>query len=284
MKLGVTYNLFDGEELLPFVSKTVRGVADYIVVLYQRQSYFASKASPNIEKFLFEVKESGLIDDYVLFSPNFRAKDKNSSGGPVSQERIKRNLGLKKCVENKCTHFMSLDVDEAFDSVSIKKIINTPRYANADVLFTPFINYWISHKYQIKSPKGYQGYIPAIYKIRPGMRFQGGFKMKAMADPSRRIKCQKQVVLGVNQLAMHHLSFVRRNLRKKLENITSQKRHRKDKNNILKSFNNWQPFKPAKTKLGTEKIVKGNFPMEIPTIRNSNNVELIDWDKWKNIV
>ena len=37
MKLGIAYNLFDGEELLEASVKSVRGCADYICVIYQKK-------------------------------------------------------------------------------------------------------------------------------------------------------------------------------------------------------------------------------------------------------
>ncbi|MFM6972171.1 MAG: hypothetical protein ACKOXJ_00940 [Alphaproteobacteria bacterium] len=49
MKLGITYNLFDGEELLESSVKSVRESAEHINVVYQTTSNWGEKASENIE-------------------------------------------------------------------------------------------------------------------------------------------------------------------------------------------------------------------------------------------
>ena len=38
MKLGIAYNLFDGEELLVDSIKSIRNSVDYIIVIYQQVS------------------------------------------------------------------------------------------------------------------------------------------------------------------------------------------------------------------------------------------------------
>ena len=40
MKVGISYNLFDGEELLEASIKSVRDNVDYISIVYQTESNF----------------------------------------------------------------------------------------------------------------------------------------------------------------------------------------------------------------------------------------------------
>ena len=45
MKLGVSYNLFDGEELLENSIKCIRDSVDHISVVYQSTSNFGEKST-----------------------------------------------------------------------------------------------------------------------------------------------------------------------------------------------------------------------------------------------
>ena len=48
MKLGVSYNLFDGEELLEGSIKQIRSEVDYISVVYQEVSNFGESCDKNL--------------------------------------------------------------------------------------------------------------------------------------------------------------------------------------------------------------------------------------------
>ena len=52
MKLGVTYSLFDGEELLPFSILSIRPHVDYINVVFQEHSWFGDKCTPLVRPML----------------------------------------------------------------------------------------------------------------------------------------------------------------------------------------------------------------------------------------
>ena len=56
MKVGVSYNLFDGEELLEDSIKSIRNNVDYISVVYQTVSNFGNPCSPNLMPVLEELK------------------------------------------------------------------------------------------------------------------------------------------------------------------------------------------------------------------------------------
>ena len=48
MKLGVSYNIFDGEELLENSIKSIRENVDYISVVYQEVSNFGNPCDENL--------------------------------------------------------------------------------------------------------------------------------------------------------------------------------------------------------------------------------------------
>lgn len=48
MKVGISYNLFDGEELLESSIKSIRDNVDYISVVYQTVSNFGNPCSEDL--------------------------------------------------------------------------------------------------------------------------------------------------------------------------------------------------------------------------------------------
>jgi hypothetical protein len=66
-KLGIGYNCFgDSIELLEASIKTIKNVADYVVVVYQDVSNFGNKSPVEQLPILQKLKNLRLIDDYVL--------------------------------------------------------------------------------------------------------------------------------------------------------------------------------------------------------------------------
>ena len=62
MKLGISYNLFDGEELLESSIKSVRNSTDHINVIYQKISNWGEPCSKNLEDLLSDLVKRKLID------------------------------------------------------------------------------------------------------------------------------------------------------------------------------------------------------------------------------
>ena len=62
MKLGVSYNIFDGEELLEGSIKQIRQHVDHISVVYQVVSNFGNPCNPELVPLLERLKSEGLVD------------------------------------------------------------------------------------------------------------------------------------------------------------------------------------------------------------------------------
>lgn len=86
-KFGVSYSIFDGEELLEASIKQIRGCVDYINVVYQLKSWYGDKANENLLPLLNNLKNKGLIDELIEFKPDFSLE-------AWQNETNKRNLGL----------------------------------------------------------------------------------------------------------------------------------------------------------------------------------------------
>lgn len=216
MKLGVSYNLFDGEELLESSVKSIRQQVDYINVVYQKVSNFGEPATPNIELLLQTLKDKGLIDEIYLYTPKFSDAHKN--------EKTKRDIGLKLARKAGCTHFMSMDVDEYYKANELaeakKFILKNKIKASACCI----IEYLKSPTYQMvngytfcMNKDFYTFYVPFIMKIR-GMFGQkhGDGDFPCLVDPTRKLNGNKKFYLfPAHDIAMHHMSSIRRDLARK---------------------------------------------------------------------
>jgi hypothetical protein len=68
MKLGVSYIIFDGVELLESSILQIRNQVDWISVIYQDRSWFGDRAPASIKVELNRLVSKGLIDELIPFT------------------------------------------------------------------------------------------------------------------------------------------------------------------------------------------------------------------------
>ena len=93
MKLGVCYNVFDGEELLESSITCIREYVDFIVVVGQEVSNFGERRD-DLLPHLLKLKNQGLIDYIHKFTP----VEVEGSHSGILNETLKRNIGKDICV------------------------------------------------------------------------------------------------------------------------------------------------------------------------------------------
>lgn len=225
MKLGIAYNLFDGEELLESSLKSVREAADYICVIYQTESYYGNKATVGLEDLLHGLQKKGLIDECFLYERDF-SKQKNKQ----IFEREKRDIGLRLCKKNGMTHFLSMDVDEFYDAKQLNDIKNFIVRKNLDSTACSIYEYLkepccrIIDGYTFQTSGEYSSYVPFITKIRRwGKQRHAGKFFPTYVDPCRSVKCSgKFYLFPVQKVVMHHMATIRKNLDAKYANSNYQ--------------------------------------------------------------
>lgn len=211
MKLGVAYNLYDGEELLRASIRSIRAEVDYVTVVYQDVSNFGERREPLLP-LLRQLKAEGLVDAWVAYEPDLKLE-------PRANERRKRVLGLESSRACGCDYHLDMDVDEfyraeelhrakefiadgGYDGTAcwIENYLGSPQYRilDRDDLFVPFII-----RIPKRSARLYDGAYPVIADHTRTMRRNGTF-----------------LLLPRNLISMHHMSLVRKNLERKLGNST----------------------------------------------------------------
>lgn len=218
MKLGVSYNLYDGEELLEYSIKSIRSAVEYICVVYQDISNSGEMREESVLPMLEDFVKRGLVDQIVLYSPDLSKRREEN-------ELCKRMQGLEACKRAKCTHYLDMDVDEFYRTDELIKAKKWCFDNNIDVSAVSIIEYvkdphWrlVSNYMNPPDNENYTFYAPFICKIR-GLCWDSPFP--CLVDPTRGLlRVGRFYLFEKHTIAMHHMSTVRKDLKRKYRNST----------------------------------------------------------------
>lgn len=214
-KLGVTYSLFLGEELLRASIKSIREQVDYINVVYQKISWTGEKCSENLQEILSQLQEEGLVDNILKFDFNYAGKE---TGKKVSRFIYKKkNLGIKDLIKKKCTHCMIMDVDEFYFTDEFKKAKEFIFKHHITHSVCSIYDYRISPIYRMKDAQVYG--VPFILKLYPWSRIIGKGNLPCRVDEQRvflfiPIVCK---FYYLNMVNMHHMTGIRKDYQLKIK-------------------------------------------------------------------
>jgi hypothetical protein len=250
-KLGIAYNIFDDSiELLEKSILSVRNVADYITVIYQDISNMGNQSEINLKELLTEYKGKGLIDSFYLYKPQLNAPI------PHINEMNKRNMGLYVCQGEGCTHFMSMDSDEFYKEDELKKVLDVMVEGNYDSSACQLQTYWKSGEWVLNPPEEY--YVSLFYKVQPNVEFIMGYNFPVLVDPTRRMKPGNCKIFTRDEIEMHHASYVRNDIAKKLFNSSSISSFGDIIEDLINYFNDWKEgdkaFMPDRNKYELKKV------------------------------
>lgn len=234
MRLGVGYNIFDGIELLEYSVNSIRKSVDFITVVYQDISNFGEHSKIDILPILEKMKSSGLIDDFVKYTPNISLKGHGN-------EIQKRNIGLEKCSSAGCTHFITMDCDELYKREELEYAKS--KIGEYDSSACMMQTYFKTAEFVLDPPEQY--YVPLIYRMIPGRMFEMNTKWPIIADPTRRMKTSSILTFSREEIQMHHFSYVRKDIRTKLNNSSASGNFKNRIDEIALYFETWTPEKQA---------------------------------------
>jgi len=214
MKLGVSYIVFDGIELLEHSIKQIRKHVDHVQVIYQTSSWFGHPLKPEDLIALNSLKMRGVIDELTRFVDFVPLKDAlaNSIAKAKSYEKKKRELGLKSALKKGCTHYLCMDVDEFYQEdqfVAAKSEIEKNDYGLTAVRFINYVNLPTLHR-------GYDpSRVPFICKIGESSFMTSRFFVKC--DPTRGIASPVKTTheFDAEKITMHHMESIRKDLKTK---------------------------------------------------------------------
>ena len=210
MKLGICYMLFDGEEFLEPVTRSIRNQADFVAVTWQQTSYHGNKNETNLKPLIERLKAEGLIDKDIYYEPDLKLS-------PKENELALRNLGLQASREAGCTHHVSADVDEFYVPEQVEHAKNT--FGEHDCSMVQNIIYYKKPTWQI-TPHNEKFISSFIHPVTAN--YEMIFKYPYRIEITRRLNpYEKCRVYEKDEIVMHHMSYVRKDIRKKLQNSTT---------------------------------------------------------------
>lgn len=211
-KWGVSYSVFDNEEMLEYSIKSIRKQVDYVNVVYQLESWYGNPASENLIPTLNALKKKGLIDELIEYKANPTIK-------AVNQERNKRNMGLEHAKKAGVNYFMTMDCDEFYIDRELEKakhfiVKNSITYSYVDIF-----NYFSP---TLRSIYPAVSYVNFFSKITKSSKLVDSNKHSiALVDPTRMLgHLYNSKYYFMNSIAMHHMTMYRKDILKKMTNST----------------------------------------------------------------
>jgi hypothetical protein len=274
MKLGVTYIVFDGIELIEHSIKQIRSHADHVIVIYQNSSWFGVPFSNQDLVTLKRLQGMGLINELVAFTDFVPIRDKTPQGimRAKSYEREKRQLGLNLCLKRGCTHYLCMDVDEFYQSEQFAKAkaeIIEKGYTQTSVRFINYVNIPTVHR-------GYDtNRVPFICKIDSSTKMTPSFFTKC--DPTRGITGSGKAKheFNPNVITMHHMETVRKNLDLKYSSTTRAIFNRGKTDELIKSI---KSVKESNQSINFNKII---YPaLNSVKLTQCENIFKIPYQEW----
>lgn len=233
-KWGVSYCVFDGEELLESSIRSIRDSVDYINIVYSSTSYSYNHINQNIEQVVSSLKEKGLVDEIIEYKPN---KKYNLQKNEIT----KRNIGLKYAKKAGVNYFMTMDTDEFYIKEELDKAQEFIIENNITHSFCPIINYGLTPFQRSKEIAQYS--VPFFFKVTKRNFLKNEKKQRiCISDPTRNSSYFLFArYFYLNNIAMHHMSYIRKDLIKKLESSTANYKEETIRN-ILKNLNDNNNF------------------------------------------
>lgn len=232
MILAAIYNTFDGEELLEGSIAQIIDEVDEILIVYQFESNIG-EYYPDLLTTLAQIKERWPKIRLRKYTPNLELS-------AAINERQKRQIGLDWALKLKCTHFLFLDNDEYYDSEAFSRAKTLIEEGGYDSSACRLYTYYRQPIYRLEPIENY--WVPFIGRLKPGLKAGGSFP--ARVDPTRGVSpIERCYLFAEGELVMHHYSYVRKDIGRKLRNSSAAIRF----NNIPQlaaHFENWQPGMP----------------------------------------
>ena len=257
LKLIAIYNVWDGEELLEGSIRQIREHVDFVLCVVQIGSNWGEHYSGGLEE-ARRLQGFGLVDSIRFVNTGYLP--------PQAKETQKRQLGIDYAIENGFTHFLHMDCDEYYNSTQFAQAKKQLEYESIDGSVCKIQTYYKSPLLKFHKLDDY--YVPFIHRVKPETKcgLKAARDYPFYADPTRRIAPVRGVVeFDPGRIVMHHYSYVRRDIERKLRNSTARKNI--FNGTVLADYRN------AKAGMAIESYGKGMRLVEAKDIFN------IKWDE-----
>lgn len=232
MKLAAIYNTFDGEELLEGSIAQIIDEVDEVLIIYQLVSN-VGEHYPELLTTLAHLKERWPIIRLRKYAPNHELP-------PAQNERQKRQIGLNWALKLACTHYLFIDNDEYYERDAFARAKSDIETGGYDASACRMHSYFAKPIYRLEPIENY--WVPFIGRLKPDLKAWARFPVHV--DPTRGAgPIERCYLFAEGDLMMHHYSYVRKDMRRKLRN-SSAARNFGNINQLTKQIENWKPGFP----------------------------------------
>lgn len=208
MKLAAIFHCWDDWYLLRHAVDNIRQLVEGVIIIGSTRSNHG-EYSP--------IPQEWHNDELFVREPKFHI--------PLHSETDKRNYGLEIAKSQGYTHFITLDADEFYLPDEFLKIKHLVESKGLLGVVCPVIGYF-------KSPTLSFGLdvtlVPHIHKLTPTLRheFNRSYPYawrsgQIRIDPSRSLNICSNVFY-TEQIQMHHMTYIRKDIEKKIRNSTAR--------------------------------------------------------------
>jgi hypothetical protein len=202
MRLGVSYGVFSGLDLLKPSLKNIRPLAHHIVVVWSRVSSTGEKAPRWMVPLLQSLMSEKLIDELLEFLPRRSIR-------PIEMQdncRMKREIGRVACHAAGCDYHLVMDCDEFWDRKQFES--QTRVFEATDASAAPIVEYAGPPTNRFRKLSDL--YVPVVHRISSPFHRDNPFPVKV--DVGRTVKpVGSYKVFFPEELVLHHFTLVRYN-------------------------------------------------------------------------
>ncbi len=258
-KLGYGIVAFEGTEHIKNITYEIRDLVDEIVVCLQEHSYHGEKIDKKDVEVIEDLKAHGLVDKIIWFVEDKKYENMTSEEdyreNPRRIETDKRNFILETLEKDGCSHSMVTDSDEFYDKrdfARAKWLIDSSE--NIHVCYCQYINYWKDYRHYLVWP--FYAFCPFITESKYRFAYRCNCFNGAI-DPTRVYKMEENAVyhtMGWDTVKMHHLSWIRLDIKKKIYSWSAKKYFKPDfPDYVYDRYNKWKEYECATITLNVPK-------------------------------
>lgn len=231
IKLCAIYNVWSDWDLCKLSVNNIRPLVDAILIVCSHKSNYGEMDDGTVNFSSDSQFEHTSVPIYYLHREPVLAN-------PMHEETARRNFGLSEARRLGYTHFIMLDADEMYDPEEFlrekQRFIDSPNLAGLVCRTQVYV----------KSPTLTIGYdttlVPFIHKITPGLKHEFN-RNYPFAWEGKNIRIDPTRSLNINSwvewsdVTMHHYSWVRKDIEKKIRNSTARANLQRHKN-LVQNF------------------------------------------------
>lgn len=218
--------VFEGHELLEYLLPPIRKEIDFISVVYQEKSFFDNQCADDLISTLEKLLKVGLIDKMVKYNQNSLVRNKIN-------EINNRNIGRQLSIDAGCTHHISADTDEFYLPEQLSYAKKESEGYDCSMAYT--VNYYKEPTYKIVPDQNH-----IVTLIHPVENYYDiSANSPYSIEITRKLEKMGNIKLFTkNEFSVHHMTYVRRDIRAKLINSPSGKLMKIDK--FIDAFNKYK--------------------------------------------